>query len=264
MKHISVLLSALLLITACAGCSQVDNQVEDTVNNSNTSLSENSNNSKSENSDVEASKPKQPASHLIVDFPVIGQLPELPTGCEITAMTMVLNYYNLDADKITMATEYLPTSYYYINYENNRPIGNDIDNYFLGDPTTVYGYVCGTGAIITATDNYLKDCKSTLAARDITGSSSDELYALVAQDTPIVVWTTIEMADRNQAEGWYTEKGNYVDWSTNDHCNVLIGYTESTVTIADPLVGQVEYDREQFEKVFDSRGSKCVILQTKE
>lgn len=37
------------------------------------------------------------------DFPIIIQNPELPTGCEITALTMVLNYYGYPADKIVMA-----------------------------------------------------------------------------------------------------------------------------------------------------------------
>lgn len=46
-------------------------------------------------------------------------------------------------------------------------------------------------------------------------------------------------------------------WSTQDHGAVLIGYSEETVTIADPISGMMEYDREQFE----SRGRQCVILQ---
>lgn len=36
-----------------------------------------------------------PVSYTIKNFEIIGQLPELPTGCEITALTMVLNYYGL-------------------------------------------------------------------------------------------------------------------------------------------------------------------------
>ena len=61
--------------------------------------------------------------------------------------------------------------------------------------------------------------------------------------------------------GWYTEDGDYVDWSTNDHGAVLIGYTEETVLIADPLAGIVEYDRQAFEAVFASRGNQCVVIQ---
>lgn len=50
-----------------------------------------------------------PKEHQIENFDIILQLPELPTGCEITSMTMALNYYGLNADKVTMATKYLPT-----------------------------------------------------------------------------------------------------------------------------------------------------------
>lgn len=69
------------------------------------------------------------------------------------------------------------------------------------------------------------------------------------------------MEPRNETEGWYTQDGTYVEWSTNDHGAVLIGYTEDTVTIADPISGEIVYDREDFEAVFLSRGSKCVILE---
>ena len=38
--------------------------------------------------------------HEIQDFEIIYQEPELPTGCEITALTMVLHYYGFDVDKV--------------------------------------------------------------------------------------------------------------------------------------------------------------------
>ena len=44
----------------------------------------------------------------LTDFEIIEQYPELPTGCEITAMTMVLNYYGYNVDKVTMALDYMP------------------------------------------------------------------------------------------------------------------------------------------------------------
>ena len=50
-----------------------------------------------------------PDTYLISDFEVELQMPELPTGCEITALTMALNYYGCPADKVEIAERYLPT-----------------------------------------------------------------------------------------------------------------------------------------------------------
>lgn len=59
--------------------------------------------------EIESSDSLFSESYVIQDFPIIYQMPELPTGCEITAMTMVLNYYGYSVDKVQMATQYLPT-----------------------------------------------------------------------------------------------------------------------------------------------------------
>lgn len=201
-------------------------------------------------------------SAQIEDFPIVNQMPELPTGCEITALTMALNYYGYPVDKTVMASEYLPTASADRYYgSDGRLYGTDMNEYFIGDPFTEGGIICGTGAIVTAADSYLADQGSSMRALDVTGSSPEELYERVSQGQPVVVWGTISMAGRAGTQGWYTEAGGYVDWSTNDHGAVLIGYTDTTVTIADPISGQVEYDRQQFEDVFESRGNQCVVLE---
>ena len=90
------------------------------------------------------------SQHQINSFDIIFQMPELPTGCEITALTMVLNYYGMEADKVEMATKYLPTQELNLYYgSDGRLYGNDLNQYFIGNPTTENGYVCGTGAIVT-------------------------------------------------------------------------------------------------------------------
>lgn len=68
------------------------------------------------------------------------------------------------------------------------------------------------------------------------------------------------MKDRKKAVGWYTENGKYVDWSTNDHGAVLIGIEKKKVVIADPITGKIKYRRELFEKIYEDRGKRCVIL----
>lgn len=216
-----------------------------------------------EDDNIVLTKVEYPESYEIENFPILYQMPELPTGCEITAMTMVLNYYGLLAEKVEMATEYLPTLLSAETYvgEGGRMYGDDLNQYFIGDPTTQNGVICGTGAIITAANNFLLDHGSTLRATDQTGTVVEELHHMVSRDIPVMVWCTIGMEDRSPAQGWYTETGTYVDWSRNDHGAVLIGYSPDTVIIADPISGIVEYGREQFESVFASRQLQCVILE---
>ena len=61
---------------------------------------------------------------------------------------MVLNYYGMEADKVEMATKYLPTQELNLYYgSDGRLYGNDLNQYFIGNPTTENGYVCGTGAV---------------------------------------------------------------------------------------------------------------------
>lgn len=199
---------------------------------------------------------------LLTDFNIMEQYPELPTGCEITAMTMVLNYYGYQVDKVTMALDYMPkVQAEFYRSEDGRLMGPDLENYFVGDPTQETGYICGTGAIVTAANAYLTDVGSDLTAVAMKNAQPEELYDLIDQGTPVVIWCTINMEDRAETDGWYREDGIYMEWSTNDHGAVLIGYDEDTVTVADPIYNRITVSRTQFEKIFAERGGQCVILQ---
>lgn len=211
---------------------------------------------------IEAVKEEPKTDILLEKFPLVLQNPQLPTGCEITALTMALNYYGYSADKITMASEYLPKAALENYYGSDGLLyGNDLNQFFIGDPSRISGITCGIPALMTAADQYLYDVGSSMKARDISGASPKELYALVEEGQPIVVLVTISMEDRWATQGWYTENGSYVDWSQNDHGAVLIGYSETDVTIADPISGIIEYPKEQFESVYLSRGQKSLILE---
>lgn len=195
------------------------------------------------------------------DFEITEQYPELPTGCEITALTMVLNYYGYDVDKVTMALDYMPkVQAEFYRSEDGRLMGPDLENYFVGDPTEATGYICGTGAIVTAANRYLADAGSALTAIAMKDAQPEELYRLLDEGTPVVIWCTINMEDRAETDGWYREDGTYMEWSTNDHGAVLIGYDEDTVTVADPIYSRITVSREQFEKIFAERGGQCVYL----
>ena len=88
---------------------------------------------------------KKKKVHLGVKF--LAQNPELPTGCEITSMTTVLNYYGFNVDKLTMATKYLEKAEAPANFWK----------VFLGDPTKKTGFGCYATPIANAANKYLKD-----------------------------------------------------------------------------------------------------------
>ena len=215
-----------------------------------------------ESTQISAEVKKSNSGTQLTDFDIIEQYPELPTGCEITAMTMVLNYYGYNVDKVTMALDYMPkVQAEFYRSEDGRLMGPDLENFFVGDPTEETGYICGTGAIVTAANRYLADVGSDLTAAAMKNAQPEKLYDLIDQGTPVVIWCTINMEDRAETDGWYREDGTYMEWSTNDHGAVLIGYDEDTVTVADPIYSRITVSRDQFEKIFAERGGQCVILQ---
>ena len=215
-----------------------------------------------ESTQIFAEVNKSDSGTQLTDFDIIEQYPELPTGCEITAMTMVLNYYGYQVNKVTMALDYMPkVQAEFYRSEDGRLMGPDLENFFVGDPTEETGYICGTGAIVTAANRYLADVGSDLTAAAIKNAQPEKLYDLIDQGAPVVIWCTINMEDRSETDGWYREDGTYMEWSTNDHGAVLIGYDEDTVTVADPIYNRITVSRDQFEKIFAERGGQCVILQ---
>ena len=204
-----------------------------------------------------------PESYEIKDFPVISQMPELPTGDGVTAAAMVLEYYGFSADKQELASEYLPclTDADAHLEEDGKLYGNDINKFFIGNPFSKNSIDCGTTAIVTTINNYLGNGISQRAVTDDTGISFNELYSLVSRDVPVIVWGTENMEIRGNTQGWYTKDKQYISWAKNDRISVLTGYSADSVTIIDTVTGRKEYGRDQFETAFTSRGNQCVIVQ---
>ena len=202
--------------------------------------------------------------HTIEQFPIIYQNPELPTGCEITALTMILHYYGFHVPKTTMASDYLPTIKNWRTYYDEDGVrhGPNLYSFFLGDPYSEKGVICGAGAIETAANKFFMDEVSSYTAVNITGAEVTDLYEYVEKNIPVFVCITIGMRDRGELRGsWITDEGTTVNWTGRDHGGVLIGYTETTVTIADPIAGKVTYQRARFESVYEQRGRQAVVLK---
>lgn len=187
----------------------------------------------------------------------ILQTPELPTGCEVTALTMLLNFLGFHTDKLTVADNYLPKGEY------RR---SDYNKVFVGDPRSRRSYGCTAPVIAETAEKFLADHDkdNKWKVTDISGCSEDTLYSAVKNGCPVVVWCSIDMEKIIDGYVTWTDEatGNTVSWFGREHCLLLTGFDkkERLVYVNDPLRGQVTYDMELFEERFGEMNRNAVLI----
>ncbi len=186
----------------------------------------------------------------LIEMEIVYQHPELPTGCESVALTMLLKYYGFELDKTTIASDYLVYS------------GSNFAEGYVGNPFSYGGAGIYSPGLTRTANNYLHEQETTLNAKNITGSSPETLYKYIANDTPVVVWNTIHMAGNVPG---YTVEHNGVEyhWDDCEHCVVLTGYDleRNVVVVNDPVDGIVERDAEMFWERYRNLGSMAIMIR---
>lgn len=192
-------------------------------------------------------------SCVIDGFKTVMQNPELPTGCEVTALTQTINYYGFDIDKVELCDIFMPIDhdgYYTMN------------EVYLGDPHATNGFGCNAPVISMTACYYFAWIGSDWYTIDLSGISLEEVFYQVEQGRPVIVWTTI--GQRETVAEFQFELGCGEDFWFNpfQHCVTIYGYDnkKGIVYIADPLEGNVEYDMERFERIYDIMEQQAVIL----
>ena len=109
------------------------------------------------------------ASTIILNAPIITQRPELPTGCEITAITMLLLYKGATVDKLTLAQE--------MPYHDS-----DFELGYVGSPYDYTGQTIYPPALMALVSRYAG------SARDLSGSTLEDLRSSIDTNRPVVVW----------------------------------------------------------------------------
>lgn len=192
-------------------------------------------------------------SYFYLDVPEVLQKPELPTGCESVALTMALQYEGFELSKTTIATEFL----IYNRETDNLALG------YIGDPFSEEGAGCFAPAIAATADDFFADQQLPYAAYDITDSTMEELLSYVAAGTPVIVWSTMYMAEPEFTREDSEYNGKTYRWYMQEHCVVLSGYDleDSTLQINDPLEGIVTRDLEEFKRIYNLTGQNAVVLK---
>lgn len=188
------------------------------------------------------------------------QNPELPNGCEVTSLSMVLTAAGYPVDKLELYG-YLPREDF--AYSGNARLGPDPNVAFAGDAASASGgWYCLEGPILEAGDAWIAVLGGGAQMEDLTGIGQGELETLLEQGTPLAVWVTQEYAPPDYADyfTWTLPNGTqYVPYD-NLHCVVLAGMDGDVYQIADPIRGWQEVDRDAFWQSFEAMGRRAVTV----
>ena len=203
----------------------------------------------------------QPESRYI-EMDNIQQLPELPAGCEVTSLAIVLNYLDYSVSKTRLADNYLPCSDDFYMGSDGELYGPNQNDVFVGDPhSNQYG--CYAPVIVRTANSYLEECGSEYTASDISGENPEELYRYVLDGIPVIVWATIRMQEIPSYIEWFDFKtGEKLRVPNRQHCLVLVGVDGEMLTFNDPYDprGIVQYPKSLFEKRYNAVGKQAVVL----
>lgn len=171
----------------------------------------------------------------VVDYQKDMQYPELPTGCEATALSTLLRLNGVEASKIEVAAAMPKSEWDYVDA-------------FLGDPARADGWCCMAPCSASTAALFLPP---DLTAVDATGTPLGEV------PVPFCAWVSVGMDDLEPAG---VELYGY-ELFENPHCVTVLEVTETEVECIDPLRGKTTYERPRFEGVFVSGGSQSVYIE---
>lgn len=206
----------------------------------------------------------QPTPIVKLEVENIFQKPDLPNGCEVTSLSILMKYKGYGVSKTQLADSYLPKFPFYTVGEDEQRAGGDPNYYFAGDPRNVTNsYYCFAGPIVSAGNILLSSFNDPQTAKDITGTGEQGLTSQLDAGNPVIVWGTLSMGDAFTfaPNAWIiNENGDKHIPFLNLHCVVLTGYDENFFYFADPLRGNVVYKRSTFMNAYNQIGSRAVVV----
>lgn len=191
----------------------------------------------------------------LLQAPIIRQFPELRSGCEVTSLAMLINYYGIDVDKMELAdrmdkdeTPMRLRKDGSIAYWGNPNIG------FVGDVT---GKSRGFGIYHGPLLNLMKQYIPT--AVDLTEKPFEDIERQVSEGIPVIVWTTINFVIPNNWVVWDSPLGP-IRTTFSEHAVLLVGYDEESVYVNDPWTGRAAYkvNKERFIATWEAMGRQAI------
>jgi uncharacterized protein YvpB len=187
-----------------------------------------------------------------IDAPFIKQMPELPRGCEVTSLAMMLQHAGVNVSKMTLAKEVKKVPFY-----KNGLHGNPYDG-FVGEISTFSKPGLGVyhGPIASLAEKYLPG-----QITDLTGKDIREIYKMIDLGRPVWVITNTKYKHlpSSSFHTWNTSSGK-IKITYSEHSVLVTGYDSKYVYINDPLYHRKNraVSRSGFEAAWKQMGRQAI------
>lgn len=151
-----------------------------------------------------------------LNVPLENQMPDLPNGCEVTSLSMLMNYYGIKVSKNELAETIQHVDSF---TDGGKHRGNPHQG-FVGHMT-----IANAGWCVYNEPLYNVARKYTSHIENITGSDFLSLLKLVSNGHPVMIITTTTFNKVNNMQTWDTNTGK-VNVTPSSHACVITGYSK--------------------------------------
>lgn len=193
-----------------------------------------------------------------LDVPLVLQYPELPRGCEVTSLAMLLQYSGYDVDKMDLSEEIAHEPFEEDGLKGNMHKG------FVGAMDTLDRD--GLGVYVEPIVELAKSYAPNWKVKNLTGKSTDALYEAIGKGYPVWVITNARFKEltADHFKTWETADGP-MEVTYRQHSVVMTGYDEENVYVNDPMKSQknIALNRADFEAAWLQMGSQAMYIAKK-
>lgn len=151
-----------------------------------------------------------------LDVPLENQMPDLPNGCEVTSLSMLMNYYGIKVNKNELAENIQHVDFF---TDGGKYRGNPNQGFVGHMSIANAGWCVYNGPLYNVARKY------TTHIENITGSVFLSLLKLVSNGHPVLIITTTTFNRVNDMQTWDTNTGK-VNVTPSSHACVITGYSK--------------------------------------
>lgn len=188
-----------------------------------------------------------------LNVPLEKQLPDLPNGCEVTSLAMLLKYYDVNVSKLELSS-------------NIKHVSSFIGNDYRGNPHIGFvGYMSIKNAGWCVYNEPLYDVakKYTKRIRNYTGNDFVRVLKLVSKGHPVMIITTLKFDRVNDMQTWSTKQGK-VNVTPSSHACVITGYNKKKgiVYVNNPYsVKNKKVSLKKIEASYNQQGKQALYIE---